>query len=241
MDIRTISKNLLRLSREQGPGAAIRCIGRRALTRFREWRYGIQTEGVIYLGDLGLNDCERGEYGPSDYDDFKALMALVQIKSGQDVFLDFGAGLGRAVVLAATYPFRRVIGVELSEQLGEAARQNIGRARASFRCADTDIVTCDATLYEVPSDVTVIYFNNPFYGDVLERVLSNLQRSLVGPPGRISLVCNLPPESPFETQIRVKTWLALQCEVALPSGRRGLVFEAGVNSRRPKPSQEHSQ
>src|SRR5882724_11277495 len=40
-------------------------------------------------------------------------------------FLDVGAGKGRALLLAAELPFRKVIGVELSEDLARVAQKNI--------------------------------------------------------------------------------------------------------------------
>ena len=50
-----------------------------------------------------------------------------------DVFLDIGCGMGRAVYqAAANYPFKRVIGVELSHELTQAARRNIERNRIVF-------------------------------------------------------------------------------------------------------------
>ncbi len=40
-------------------------------------------------------------------------------------FVDIGAGKGRAMMLAAEMPFRRIVGVELHPQLAAAARQNL--------------------------------------------------------------------------------------------------------------------
>src|ERR1700719_3166712 len=40
-------------------------------------------------------------------------------------FVDIGAGKGRALLLAAELPFRKVIGVELSEELARIAQKNI--------------------------------------------------------------------------------------------------------------------
>ena len=41
------------------------------------------------------------------------------------VFVDIGAGKGRAMLLAAELPFRRIVGVELHPQLAAFARQNL--------------------------------------------------------------------------------------------------------------------
>ena len=46
-----------------------------------------------------------------------------------DVFIDLGSGMGRMVLEAARYPFKRVIGVELVEQLHDLARANLASTR----------------------------------------------------------------------------------------------------------------
>ena len=48
-------------------------------------------------------------------------------------FIDVGAGMGRAVLLAAELPFRRVVGVELNPTLARIARKNLTAWRASGR------------------------------------------------------------------------------------------------------------
>src|SRR5271154_7200623 len=54
-------------------------------------------------------------------------------------FVDLGAGMGRAILLASRMPFREVIGVELHRDLAEIAQNNIdkweltGRARCPLK------------------------------------------------------------------------------------------------------------
>lgn len=47
------------------------------------------------------------------------------------MFLDLGSGKGRMVLSAARFPFRRIIGVELSNDLTAIARRNV----ATSACA----------------------------------------------------------------------------------------------------------
>jgi cyclopropane fatty-acyl-phospholipid synthase-like methyltransferase len=49
----------------------------------------------------------------TDYRSFRRVMRHIGVRE-QDVFLDYGSGLGRVLLMAAQYPFRRVLGVELS-------------------------------------------------------------------------------------------------------------------------------
>ena len=48
-------------------------------------------------------------------------------------FVDLGAGMGRAMLLAAAYPFRAVVGVELHPTLARIARRNLALWRAAGR------------------------------------------------------------------------------------------------------------
>jgi len=65
-------------------------------------------------------------------------------------FIDIGAGMGRAVLLAAQLPFREAAGVELNPALVRIARRNLsvwrasGRARAPMKmiCGDAAAARC---------------------------------------------------------------------------------------------------
>jgi tRNA G46 methylase TrmB len=56
-----------------------------------------------------------------------------------DVFVDVGSGMGRVVLQAARYSFRKVIGVEISETLHGIAWENIDRNRQRLRCGDIEL------------------------------------------------------------------------------------------------------
>jgi SAM-dependent methyltransferase len=67
-------------------------------------------------------------------------------------FVDVGAGMGRAVLLAAEMPFHEVVGVELNPTLTRIARRNLtlwralGRARSPMR-----IICGDAVEFRLPA------------------------------------------------------------------------------------------
>ncbi len=135
------------------------------------------TYGVVELGDLGLGHPDRVEYRPSPWRHLgRALKNLPVDRS--DVFLDYGCGKGRIVNRAASFPFGRIIGVEISPELLDVARRNLERNRHRLACPNVELVCADAADYEVPDDVTFVYMYNPFVGDVFRAVLANLVRSL---------------------------------------------------------------
>jgi tRNA G46 methylase TrmB len=88
-------------------------------------------------------------YAPTDYRSFHRVMRYIGIRE-RDVFLDYGSGLGRVLLMAAQYPFRRVLGVELSARLNEPARQNVACWRGKLRCRNIELIQADATVFVPP-------------------------------------------------------------------------------------------
>lgn len=107
--------------------------------------------------------------------------------SPQDVFVDFGAGPGRAVLMAARSRLKRVLGVEWFAPLAHWARQNIESARHRLH-SPVKIIVADAARWDVPDDVTAAYLFNPFLGNVLGAVQARLRASLDRRPRALRLV-----------------------------------------------------
>jgi SAM-dependent methyltransferase len=156
--------------------------------RYWDWRLGIRAAGVQRREDLGLANPAFFDYGPTNYLLVAAAMRRLPLEPGRDVFLDVGSGLGRVVAMAARYPLRKVIGVEIAPALCEAAARNLERARPHLVCRDIELACCDAAAYPIPADVTIIFMYNPFGKDVLARVLENIRRSVAQSPRRLSLI-----------------------------------------------------
>lgn len=104
-------------------------------------------------------------------------------------FIDLGAGMGRAVLLAAQYRFRAVIGVELHPTLARIARRNLKVWRAADRAhAPMRIVHGDAEAFELPTGHCVVFLFNPFGAPVLRRLLKNWSHSLRGREGEVDIL-----------------------------------------------------
>jgi SAM-dependent methyltransferase len=90
----------------------------------------------------------------------------------ETTFVDLGAGMGRAVLLASELTFKSVIGVELHPTLAGIARKNVrawrevGRERTAIR-----IVEGDAAEFQLPAGPVLVFLFNPFGAAVLKRVL----------------------------------------------------------------------
>lgn len=112
--------------------------------------------------------------------------------SQDDVFIDFGCGKGRVVHQAAKRRFRKVIGVEISPVLADAARQALSARKHQHRCRDVEIVVADAREYRVPDDLTIVYFFHPFFGETLDAVLEDIIGSIDRNPRRVSIIYSYP-------------------------------------------------
>jgi precorrin-6B methylase 2 len=212
--------------RRAGLSDAVGMLWERAYLRYQEQKYGIVTEAVISSADLGLGNPEFHDYGASDWNHLRAVIARLGLDHRQHVFVDFGAGMGRAMIAAAIFPFKTVIGVELSRDLARRAEQNVDRARRKLACRDIRVVNQDATTFEIGPEMTIFYFFNPFHGKTLDAVLGAIQASLNSTPRAVRLICRLPATSDFEGQLRQQRWLHEQFEHHLKSGVKYSVLES---------------
>src|SRR4051812_867924 len=143
---------------------------------YYERRLGVETTGKVHMKSLGFANPELVFYEPTGYEAIYAALAKIPLDKSKSTFLDYGCGKGRAVIAAATLPFRRIIGLDISERLLAIAQKNLATMRHK-RCACVELVHLDATQYVVPKEVNLIYFYNPFIGQVLRTVVSNIYDS----------------------------------------------------------------
>ena len=219
------------LTLEVGPTAVIRRIRYtvlRLLEIFYEWRFGIVSDKEILASQLGITDLSCHDYMATSYLRFRQMMKYIDIRPDEDIFLDFGSGMGRAVILAATYPFRKVIGVELVASLHVKAQKNVQRALGRLRCRDIELHNIDARDFRVPHDVTVIYMWNPFSGEVLRKVIANIRQSIIEAP-RIITIVHLSPTNPTDLDAMKETlpWLHESKRLSLGSKSHAVIYMCG--------------
>ena len=107
------------------------------------------------------------------------------------VFLDVGAGKGRAMLLASQMPFLRVEGVELNPALVETARSNIAfwsRDPHAAQLAPITLHYADATTHPLPKAPTLAFLFHPFEARVLRAFLRHAERSLTKHPQPFDLI-----------------------------------------------------
>ena len=104
-------------------------------------------------------------------------------------FIDLGCGKGRPLLVASEFPFRRLIGVELSSPLAQVAQENVDRMlRRHPERSPVQIENCDATTFAFPSGNLVVFLYNPFGQEVIRRVIANLEQALATPERSVFVV-----------------------------------------------------
>jgi SAM-dependent methyltransferase len=105
--------------------------------------YGIQTNNIIELSSLGLNEKIGVRVESTPYRHLYKIMRNFKINK-EDVFLDLGSGLGRAMIVAGRYNFKRIIGVDVSNSVQNICKRNINRIKSRLKCKEFEWVTCNA-------------------------------------------------------------------------------------------------
>ena len=101
------------------------------------------------------------------------------------VFLDVGAGKGRAMLVASESPFLRVEGVELNPKLADIARRNISlweSTQQSSMLAPLVLHEDDATRMPLPQQPLLAHLFHPFEDRLLRRFLRHVEKDLTAHP-----------------------------------------------------------
>lgn len=157
-------------------------------------RYGVRTEEEVELETLGVAAPGRNGYLPYRRRLPRGILPQQEVTE-TDVFLDVGSGMGRVVLQAALhYPFRRVIGVEVSRQLNDVAVANVCRLRGRLRCRSVVLVHADILDFDIPADASVVFLFNPFSGVVFRRFVERLLESVDRHPREVRIIYADPKE-----------------------------------------------
>lgn len=196
--------NTILFARRHGVRHFMHELNYRLTNYYHELRLGVDTVGTVESVKLGLVNTELHGYVPMGYKSICSALQRIPLDKSQCTFLDYGSGKGRAIIVAATLPYRRVIGIEISDQLLGIAKTNIDKMRLK-RAKCIDLYNMDATQYTVSEDVNIVYLFNPFRGQVLQRVVSNIRDSYKRSPRKIYIVFF--KNEHFENAINNSDWI----------------------------------
>lgn len=212
----------MRLLRDKGVDETSRVIWKNVLREYWQRenrrfdrRHNTNTGGSIEIADLAVvgNNAQYGvRYEPTPLRTFRHIMAQLPRDLHDYTFVDFGSGKGRALLLASHYGFHKIVGVEFAKDLHAIALRNLANYRSTKqRCTDIEAVLGDAAEFPVPTTPCILYFCQPFDGEVERRVLENVERSLATHPRPLFMVFLLP-----HTKLNRKALLAMLQRKELP-------------------------
>jgi SAM-dependent methyltransferase len=215
------SRQAMAIGRARGVRALARAARDSVVGRYSRWlearfdhRYGVDTRGLhddlAALGADGEHLPHAYGYEPVQPRMFRAILHAAQIDPREFVFVDFGSGKGRALLLAVQCGFPRIVGVELAPALHEVAERNVaafGRRRTHAACIE---LHCgDAVDLEIPDGNVFLSFYNPFGEVVLRKVAANIERAYRARPRQMVIAYRNPRHAQVLDELAV-----LRCVVS---------------------------
>jgi hypothetical protein len=160
---------------------------------YYEYKFGVDTSFIIPSQRLdGGKDAlsHATDYFPSSYLLLSEAFSRVGQACLDAVLVDYGSGMGRALMFASTLPLKRIIGVEVSQSLCAEATTNLRRlySRSGRTEPQWSIVNQDARLFDPPPDANLFYFFNPFDAIVMGRVVDGIVDSARKTPRKCTII-----------------------------------------------------
>ena len=168
----------------------------KTLPYFDYWfdlKYGVDTCQAMFhneASDIGSNNKRTAiRYEATPVKAVRSILKKLPVKHSEYTFIDYGSGKGRVLLLASEFPFKNIIGVELSKRLHEIAEKNIKICKhLNHKCINIESFCADAAQFELPNNPLVIFFFTPFLGLVMDRVIANIQGNWMANPRPIHIV-----------------------------------------------------
>ena len=149
-----------------------------------DWDYRVDTTSATVGWRDRLLGMFHSPYQPTEPTLFREMLASLmqanpKINLPEFTFIDIGSGKGRALLMAADYPFRRILGIELLPELHRVAKGNLAKYKSDSQCCFAiDCLLGDASAFAFPTEPTVLYLFNPLPEYGLTKMIRNLEQSL---------------------------------------------------------------
>lgn len=143
-----------------------------------DWRYGIETWRPRGFWDRRVEGGvweDLVQYQGANPRIVRKVLRKVSKDPGGAVFVDYGCGKGRVLILAVEAGFRRLVGLEYVPELALICRSNLSQTARKAGVSAVSIQQLDAAEYELPCEAVVAFLYNPFRGRTLRRVVGRLR------------------------------------------------------------------
>jgi len=158
-----------------------------------DWDHRVDTTAATVSWRERFLGLLHSPYQPTDATIFHEMMSKLEIDFSEFVFIDIGSGKGRVLLMAADYPFRRVVGIELLPELHRIAQENISKYKSeSQKCFTIESVCEDACNCEFLAEPLVLYLFNPLPESGLVTFLQIVERSVRENPRPVVLLYHNP-------------------------------------------------
>jgi hypothetical protein len=144
-----------------------------------DWNNRVDTTSATVGWRDRLLGAFHSTYQPTEASLFHEMLERLKIDFSKFTFIDLGSGKGRVLLIASSYPFRRIIGVELLPKLHRIAVKNVKAYKSSLQqCFALECVLGDALDFVFPAEPTVLYLFNPLLESGMEDLAAHLAASL---------------------------------------------------------------
>jgi SAM-dependent methyltransferase len=107
----------------------------------------------------------------------------------QCTFVDLGCGKGRPLLVAMEFPFKEIVGVELSSAFAQIARNNAETIAKHYAVKkQVRIEVGDATEFPIPSGDVVLFLYNPFDETMVRKMATRVEATLALESRRVFVV-----------------------------------------------------
>jgi SAM-dependent methyltransferase len=165
--------------------------------------HNIETSGRVHETDLDIanpNWIHASPYFPTPSQFLIEALTGIDIQFEDLTFIDLGSGKGRVLFMASAFPFRKIIGVEISPGLTALAHRNIASYKGEQKCRDINPVCMDFTRFEFPEVPLFVFLYNPASLHLTNVVARNLMRSLNKCPREVWILYVTPHNEVFDSE-----------------------------------------
>jgi hypothetical protein len=160
-------------------------------------KYGTDTRRGVRTSDFDV-DPELARhavaYQVTPIRNFRRFMKRPRLDWPEYTFIDLGCGKGLTLLLASSFPFRRIVGVEFEPGIHAICEANIRQFLGQVKGPrpPVDAIHMSAADYQLPSGNILLYLFNPFDEHVMAQVTERLREALAKESRSIRIVYSHP-------------------------------------------------
>ena len=150
------------------------------------FRYGLRkTFAPVPLKRLYIGNADIKASSPYEAVNFYMLEKLLKAfrdMSSETSIVDLGCGKGRAMVVAAHFGFKKLVGIDFANELCLEAARNMERTKLSINDIEWKVIHANVLDYSIEPGDAVFFMFNPFAENTVSTFLDKLEASYAQHP-----------------------------------------------------------